>query len=243
LSGLIGGRCLLLAGQGTTATERVASQLGLIQQGVEKIQDDTAAIREVTSSAALVKSPRTAAEFFANAWIHNVVRRDAVASWDAIQELYRRHTPNKLDAAELYFTAGRIALTRDQLLEQMTMVGRDRRDASMLVIAARNTDAADAASALREEARKIDPDLPFAYWDIFQTSPVQGSTPAESLAASERAVQGIQLFIEVAGRKPVSQYFYQPQYAPDIEAIARVQLETYRGGVANWRRAIEMQKR
>src|SRR5690606_12875338 len=103
----IGVILLLLAGQGTTATERIGAQLGLIQQDVTAIREDTTAIRDVTSSAELVRNPRSAGDFFRNAWIYNMVRRDNAAAWESIQELYRRHNPNKLDAAELYFNTGR----------------------------------------------------------------------------------------------------------------------------------------
>ncbi|MBN8606110.1 MAG: hypothetical protein J0L81_04270 [Caulobacterales bacterium] len=242
----IGVVLLLLAGQGTTATERIGTQLGLIQEDVSAIREDTTAIRDVTSSGELVRNPRSAEDFYRNAWIHNMMRRDAAASWDAIQELYRRHTPNKLDAADLYFQAGRSALTREQLLAQMIQVGRERRDASMLVTAARNIDSNDEAFALLNEARAIDADLPFAYWDPMRPQFIQlvpGATPEQNLAQSQRAVQGIETFIEVAGRKPVASYYYQPQYAPDMETFARGQLETYRGTLANWQRVVDMHRR
>lgn len=237
----IGVVLLLLAGQGTTATERIGTQLGLIQQDVTEIREDTTAIRDVTSSAELVRNPRSAEDFFRNAWIHNMVRRDAQAAWDSIQELYRRHTPNKLDAAELYFNAGRSFLTRDQLLTQMIQIGRSRRDASMLVMAARNVDSNDQALALLEEARAIDPDLPFAYWDPFRTQLIglaPGGTPQQNLEQSRRALQGSEAFLEVAGRKPVASYYYLPQHAPDMESFVRSQIDTFRGTVQNWERVV-----
>lgn len=237
----IGVVLLLLAGQGTTATERIGTQLGLIQQDVTAIREDTTAIRDVTSSSELVRNPRSAAEFFRNAWIHNMVRRDAQGAWDSIQELYRRHTPNKLDAAELYFNAGRSFLTREQLLSQMIETGRARRDASMLVMAARNVDSNDQALALMEEAKAIDPDLPFAYWDPFRVqfiSLVPGGTPQQNLEQSRRALQGSEMFLEVAGRKPVASYYYLPQHAPDMESFVRSQIDTHRGAVTNWERVV-----
>jgi len=234
---------LLLAGQGTTATERIGSQLGLIQEDVAAIREDTTAIRDVTASSEIVRNPRSAADYFRNAWIYNMVQRDADQSWASIQALYERHTPNKLDAAELYFNAGRTQLTRDQLLARMIEIGRNRRDASMLVMAARNLDSNDEALALMAEARAIDPDLPFAHWDPFRVQFISlqpGATPQQNLAQSQQALAGTETFLEVAGRKPVASYYYLPQHAPDMEQFARSQLDTYRGTVANWQRTVDM---
>lgn len=232
---------LLLAGQGTTATERIGTQLGLIQQDVAAIREDTTAIRDVTASSELVRNPRSAADYFRNAWIHNMVRRDAQGAWDSIQALYRSHTPNKLDAAELYFNAGRTFATRDQLLTQMIDIGRQRRDASMLVMAARNVDTNDQAFALMEEAKAIDPELPFAYWDPFRVQfigLVPGGTPQQNLEQSRRALAGSESFLEVAARKPVASYYYLPQHAPDMESFVRSQLDTHRGAVRNWEQVV-----
>lgn len=68
---------LLMAGQGETATERYGRQLGFIEDTVTDIAEDTNVIRDNLSSTELVRNPRSAAEFFRNAWIYNMVRRDA----------------------------------------------------------------------------------------------------------------------------------------------------------------------
>lgn len=240
----IGVALLLLAGQGTTATERIGTQLGLIQEDVAAIREDTTAIRDVTSSSELVRNPRSAADFFRNAWIHNMVRRDNEASWQSIQELYRRHTPNKLDAAELYFNAGRLHLTRDQLMAAMIEVGRSRRDAAMLVIAARNLESNEEAIALYDEARAIDPDMPFAYWDVARLQFMQigsGATSRENLASAQAAVAGHERFLEVASRKPVASYFYLPQHQADFESLARTQLDSFRTNAQTWERIVQQQ--
>lgn len=241
----IGVVLLLLAGQGTTATERIAGQLGLIQQDVAVIREDTGAIRDVTASAELVRNPRSAADYFRNAWVHSMVRRDADGAWASIQELYRRHTPNKLDAAELYFSAGRPYLTRDQLLAQMAQVGRARRDAAMLVIAGRNMDSNEEAFALYEEARAIDPDLPFAYWDVARVQLMAlgaGASPRENLATAQAVVAGHERFLEIAGRKPVASYFYLPQHQADFETLARGQLDSFRRTAETWERIVQQQR-
>ena len=233
----VGVGLLLLAGQGETATERFGRQLGVIQDTVTDIAEDTDVIRDNLSSTELMRNPRTSADYFRNAWIYNMVRRDAQGSWDSIQALYQRHTPNKLDAAELYFNVGRSFLTREQLLEQMISIGRERRDASMLAMAARNVDSNDQAYALLEEARAIDPDLPFAYWDPFRTqfiSLVPGGSHQQQYEQAQRTLQGAETFMEVARRKPVASYYFLPQHAPDMESFVSGQMETYRASVRNW---------
>jgi hypothetical protein len=237
---------LLLAGQGTTATERIGAQLGLIQQSVANIEEDTTAIRDVTSSGELVRNPRSADDFFRNAWIHNMIHRDADEAWASIQELYRRHTPNKMDAAELYINAGRSYLPREQLLAQMIEIGRERRDASMLVVAARNVDANDQARALYAEALALDPELPFAHWDPMRVQLVATDPTANAeqhLAQYQGVVAGLQSFLDVSSRKPVASYFYIPQHQADYETLVRGQLDTYRGTVANWQRVVDMRRR
>jgi len=228
---------LLLAGQGQTATERFGRQLGVIEDTVVDIAEDTNVIRDNLSSTELVRNPRSAADYFRNAWIYNMVRRDAQGAWDSIQALYRNHAPNKLDAAELYFNAGRVAVTRDQLLAQMIEIGRSKRDASMLVMAARNVETNEQAYALLEEARQIDPDLPFAHWDPFRVqfiSLVPGGSHQQQYEQAQRTLRGAETFMEVSRRKPVASYYFLPQHAPDMESFVGGQMETYRSSVRNW---------
>jgi len=235
---------LLMAGQGTTATERLGAQLGLIQQDVSAIREDSSAIRDVTSSAELVRNPRSAADYFRNAWINANVRRDSAQAWADIEALYQRHTPNKLDAAELYFNTGRAQLTRDQLIARMVEVGRARKDASMLVIAGRNMESNESALASYEEARVIDPDLPFAHWDVARVQLMQlssGVSARENLAMARAVVSGHERFIEVSGRKPVASYFYLPQHQADFETLARGQLDAFRSTAGTWERIVQQQ--
>ncbi len=236
---------LLLAGQGETATERFGRQLGLIQEQVADIAEDTTAIRDVTSTAELVRNPRNPADHFRNAWIYSFVRRDAEQAWASAQDIYRRGAPNKLDAAELYFNSGRIHLTRDALLAQMAQVGRERRDAAMLVIAGRNMERNEDAFALYEEARQIDPDMPFAYWDVARIQLMQitaGASATENLASTRAAVQGHERFLEIAARKPVASYFYLPQHQADFETLARSQLDSFRSNMSTWERIVQQQE-
>ena len=229
---------LVIAGQGATATERIGAQLGLIQQDVAAIREDTSAIRDVTSSGELVRNPRTAEDYFRNAWIYQMMRRDADQAWASMQDLYRRHAPNKLDAAELYLNTGRAHLSRDALLAEMVRIGRERRDASMLVIAARNTLDFAQAQPLYAEARALDADLPFAYWDVARTDllnlPGPGSSAEVTLERIRVIIAGMDQFREVASRKPLASYFYLPQYQADYEAMARTMAQTYRGHEETW---------
>ena len=236
---------LLMAGQGTTATERIGAQLGLIQRDVAAIREDTAAIRDVTASSELVRNPRSAADLFHNAWIYANVRRDNAAAWETVRTLYERHTPNKLDAAELYLNIGRGYETRAALLEQMAAIGIRRRDAAMLVIAGRNVESNEQALQMYAQAQEIDPDLPFAYWDIARVGLYTiepGATASENLEVMRANVAGHRQFIEVAGRAPVARYFYVPQYQPDYENMAQSQLASFQRNAETWERLVQQQR-
>ena len=152
----IGIGLLLMAGQGVTATERIGTSLGLIEARVNEIHGDTTVIRETLSGMELVKNPESAQEYFHNAWVLNMQRGDSAGAWQQLQALYHRHTPNKLDAADMYLTVGKSQLARPALQAQMVEIGRSRRDAAMLVVAARNAETPEAARALREEAQVIE---------------------------------------------------------------------------------------
>lgn len=239
-----GAGLLLMAGQGQTATERLGRQLGLIQADVAAIREDTTAIRDVTSSAELARNPRTPADHFRNAWIYSFVHRDAARAWESAQGIYRAGAPNKLDAAELYFNSGRIHLTRDALLRQMTDLGRAKRDAALLVIAGRNMERNEDAFALYAEALALDPEMPFAAWDVARVQLMQvtpGASAQENLAAMRAAVDGHERFLELAGRKPVASYFYLPQHQADFETLARSQLDSFRQNAATWERIVQQQ--
>ena len=255
---------LLLAGQGTTVSERLGHQLGLIQEDVTVIREDTAVIREdtatirddtatvredtevlrdISASAELVRDPKSAADFFHNAWVQSMIRRDGDGAWASLQAMYRDHVPNRLDAAELYATVGRNHLTRDQLHADMLAVGRERRDAAMLVIAGRQADSDEQAFALYEEARAIDPDQPFAYWDVarVQLMQITGTSATDNLAKARAAVAGHDRFLEVAGRKPVARYFFLPQHQPDFESLARTQRNSFEQTAQTWQRIADQQ--
>lgn len=237
----IGIGLLLVAGQGATATERLGTQLGLIQQDVTVVKQDTMAIREdvgamraMGAANALVDNPSTAEDWFHNAWVHTNIRNDTASAWKHLQVLYERFAPNKLDAAELYLNVGKNSLPRDALLAQMVDIGRKRKDAAMLVIAGRNADTDEAAFTLYDEARAIDADMPFAYWDLGRTQLLMWSANQPTFTLGGRApymrqeMERLEEFLSVAGRKPVARYFFQPRYQADYEQVARQHLETLR---------------
>ena len=237
----IGIGLLLMAGQGVTATERIGTQLGLIQKKVEDVKQDTQviradvqAMRAMGSAMELVEKPATAADWFHNAWVHVNVRNDTASAWEQLRMLYERFAPNKLDAAELYLNVGKTTMPRDALLAQMTDIGRRRRDAAMLVIAGRNQDSDEVAFTLYEEARAIDPDLPFAYWDLGRSQLLMWSSrqPTSSLRGRapymRQEAAKLEEFLSVAARKPLASYFFQPRYQGDYEQAARQHLENLR---------------
>ena len=126
----------------------------------------------------------------------------------------------------------------------MIRVGREKRDAAMLVIAGRNAESNDQALALYAEARAIDPDQPFAYWDVARVQFMQisnGATARENLASARAAVEGHEKWLEVAGRRPVAHYFYLPQHQADFETLARGQLDSFSRTAETWERIVRQQ--
>ena len=242
----IGIGLLLMAGQGVTATERIGTSLGLIEARVNEIHGDTTVIRETLSGMELVKNPESAQEYFHNAWVLNMQRGDSAGAWQQLQALYHRHTPNKLDAADMYLTVGKSQLARPALQAQMVEIGRSRRDAAMLVVAARNAENPEAARALREEAQVIDPDMPFAHWDLADYSgqgvaSIPGDT--QKWLEHERAkLVSQEKFIEVAQRGLVARYFFRPQHLPDHEAQARQLIDYTRRNIQSLEKTIESQR-
>ena len=82
----------------------------------------------------------------------------------------------------------------------------------------------------------IDPDLPFAYWDVGDFSRQFGGAGANGDAGKQLAhyravVAGHEKFLEVAARGPVARYFYRPQYQADYDDLARSQLQSARSMV------------
>ena len=228
---------LALAGQGATATENIGTRLGLIEEKVDSIKQDTVAIhtdtrriREILSPLEPVKDPQTLEEYFHNAWLLNYQRGDSAGAWQALQALYRAGAPNKLDAADLYYTVGKNHLGRDALLAKMVEIARNQRDASMLVVVARSQESEEMAFRYYDEARAIDPDLSLAYWDVANPQSIAwGSGNRTTLTGDDpflaRKIAALEEFIAVAARKPLATYYFRPQYQGDYEQLARQTLE------------------
>lgn len=223
---------LMLIGGGQSATESIGETLGLIKKDVEAISEDVSAIRETTDAFAIIARPANAAEDFHNAWIYQNARRDSAKALEAVKALYARGEKGRMDSADLYFTAGRNVIARDALIEEMAAIGRRNRDAAMFVIAARNAPDEAQASALYEEARRIDPDLPFAWWDVMrQRQPVVSGDLNASLAQFREQKAEIDAFIERIDGQPAGAFFYMPQHQPDFEALARQNRDSFAGNI------------
>ncbi|WP_428409203.1 hypothetical protein [Hyphococcus sp.] len=233
---------MMLVGGGKTATESVGEMLGLIKEDVEQISEDVGVIRESVDSITIIQNPKTDFESFNNAWIYQFVRRDSASAFDAIKKHYQNARPSKLDAAQLYFEAGRVTVSRDALIADMAALGRKNRDAGLLVIAGRNEPDMDKADALYEEARQIDPDMPFAYWDMQRTAQaplVQGQGPAETAARLSAQKADIDTFLDKIDGRPAAEFFYLPQHQADFETIARQQSTSLAGNIASYERLLQ----
>lgn len=224
---------LMLIGGGQSATESIGETLGLIKKDVEKISDDVTAIRETTDSFAIIARPQNAAEDFHNAWIYQNVRRDDAKAMESLKDLYNRREPGKMDSAELYFTVGRVSIARDDLIEEMAAIGRRNRDAAMLVVAGRNIPDDAQSKALYQEAREINPDFPFAWWDLQRPAkpPMNGDLNA-TLAGFQEQKMHIDAFLERIDGRPAGAFFFLPQHQPDFDALARQHRESLAGSIA-----------
>ncbi|MGE3665301.1 MAG: hypothetical protein AB7G51_01590 [Steroidobacteraceae bacterium] len=236
---------VLVAGQGSTATEKVGVRLGLIEQklGVIADQVDTMSGQveefvQIAQPQAIVKQPRNAAEHFSNAWVHLNIRRDQAAAWNSLQAMYAGDAPRKIDAADLYFSVGKNFVARTALVEQMRRLAAERGDATLLVIAGRHAMEAAQADGLYEAARQLDPGLPFAYWDMQRPDleparMVVGEGARQAQAAPlRRKLEAIERFRGLAARRPMSAYFFLPQYQPDYEQVAMQMATTYRSSLS-----------
>lgn len=233
---------LLLLGQGKTVTESVGEQLGLIRADVAHISQQVDEIGDIAQSQKLVKNPSSAEDYFRNAWIHTNIHRDAAQAFESMTAFYDKYGPNKLDAADLYYNAGRQVIGRDELLKRMEDLGAARKDASLLVIAARNAVTPDETARLQSLAQSMAPDYPFAWWDIM-TSPAQVSRtpgdPGAYLRSLEAQAASLEKFITLLGAKPASAYFYLPQYQPDYEVTARQTLSGLQPNIQSLRQSVE----
>jgi hypothetical protein len=218
---------LMIVGHGDSATEVIGKRLGLIQQEVHATAKDVGEIHDVVQPQMIIKRPSTPAERFNNAWVHMNIRRDPAQAWAAAQDLYAHGAPRKVDAAELYFNTGRQFVAREQLLAQMASLGRSQRDATLLVIAGRNTTDDAASDRLYAEARGIDPDLPIAQWDVIRQGVRMGRFEG-SFEAQRRALMGqkaaMEAFLAKLDASPPSKYYFIPQYQPDYAVSVRQML-------------------
>lgn len=235
---------LMLIGGGQSATETIGESLGIIKEQVEEISEDVSAIRETTDAVAVIAKPASAADDFHNAWIYQNVRRDSAKAWESIQALYARGEKGKLDSAELYFNIGRTVVSREGLIDDMSAIGRKNKDAAMLVVAGRNAADETKSKALYQEARSIDPDFPFAYWDIQRPRPVAASAGGiEGNLADLRAQKAdIDAFAEKMKGEPASAFFFLPQHQADYDSIARQQADSMAQNIASYEGMLDRQK-
>lgn len=230
---------LMLIGQGQTATETVGERLGLIEKGVGEIGHEVSGLGDITRSQKIRANPKTAEDYFANAWIYTNIHRDQSKAHAALEEMYAKFAPKKLDAAELYFATGRETKGRNDLIKQAELLGERQKDATLLVVAGRNAPDEAEAQRLYEKARQIDPELPFGWWDVQRLTQTAAGTrvdAASQTAMLRRQVEGLEVFIEKIGNKPAGAYFFLPQYQPDHEQLARQTLTSYRTTLETYER-------
>lgn len=214
---------LMLIGQGQTATEAIGRQLGLIREDVAAIRADVSDLHDMAQPHMIVKTPRSAADHFNNAWIYHNMQRNPALARKALQALYAGAAPRKMDAAQLYLDTGSAVLGRDALIAEMQALARKTGDATLLVAAARGAATQEAGDDLAAEARRMDPELPFAWWDVQRIRPprIRGMTPAEQLEMYRADRADMMQFRALYRAHPAGHFFFLPQYQGDLEATAR----------------------
>jgi hypothetical protein len=225
---------LMLVGRGQSATEVIGERLGLIQRDVAETRRGVEDLIEIAQPQAIIDSPRSAADHFSNAWVYQNMRRDSAGAYREMQALYALGPAGRMDAAQLYFDSGTAVRGRAPVLAEMQALGRRLNDATLLVVAARTAENAAAGEAMMEEARRIDPNLPFAWWDYmrpdFATATATGFDRASQRAHQQRlreALDRIARFRRLYAAHPPSRWFFLPQHAGDPEASARMITESY----------------
>ncbi len=235
---------LMLIGQGQSATETVGERLGLIQKDVSEISGNVRELTDMSQSQRIRSNPKTPEDFFANAWIYSNIQRDQSKAHGSLVDLYGRFGPRKLDAAELFFSSGRELKGRNELIAEMEQLAERQKDATLLVVAARNASDDAQASRLIERARALDPDLPFAWWDAQRMTQAMGRagvSPAEQTAMLRRQVDDLRAFLQKMGDQPAGRYFFLPQYQGDHEMLARQSLGNFEKTLANYERILQKQ--
>lgn len=229
---------LLAVGQDKSATEVIAAKLGLIHEDVKAIGADVGEIRQevgeisdIAQSQKIIANPKTAADYFRNAWIYSNIHRDAAKAHDSLKDMYADGGVGKLDAAELFYTTGVQTTGRAPLLKEMESIADDRKEPALLVVAARNANDIAEGDRLIAKALEMDADYPFAYWDLQRFTSLAsaaGVSPAEQSAMMKKQVEGIEKFITLIDEHPTSHYFFLPQYQPDYGSLARQNLSSAR---------------
>lgn len=219
---------LMLVGQGQSATEAVGRQLGLIREDVSAIRGDVSDLHAMAQPQMIIKRPSSAAEHFNNAWLYHTMQRNPAKAREEMQALYARYAPRKMDAAQLYLDTGSALIGRADLIREMQALARKTGDATLLVAAARGAESHEAGDAIIEEARAMDPELPFAWWDMQRMKPPRvGGTPAERLADLRADQASIEKFRALYRGHPSAYFFFLPQYAGDLDSIARQTSESF----------------
>ena len=220
---------LMLIGQGQSATETVGRKLGLIQRDVSAIRDDVSDLHALAQPQMIIKKPRTAGDYFNNAWVYQNIQRNPALAFQEMKTLYASHAPRRMDAAQLYFESGQAVTARSTVVQDMAALARRTGDATLLVVAARAAATRAEGDRLVAEARALDPELPFVWWDIqrIQMVPRGNTTPAERAAILRADIAQIEKFRALYTARPTSDFFFLPQYQGDLESVARQMSESF----------------
>ena len=196
-------------GQGESATAKIGEQLGLIQR-------DVSVIKETLEPQTIIDNPKSMPDHFNNAFVYMHYRRDAAGALREMNALYARGAPQKLDAAQLYFDAHSSRATRTETLAQMERLATEKGDPTLLILAARHTTDRDARRRLVERARRMTPELPYAWWDPMVPQDPSGNAlidPGAEAARLRAEISRIEKFQALEGAAPPTRWYYMPEMA------------------------------
>ena len=228
---------LALVGQGETVTERIARQLDVIEDNTTVTREGVEDIQTALASTTIVEDADTAAELFNNAWIYLRHRDQGALALAELDRLYEDFAPRKIDAAELYAAAGRGAMNRQQIIDRMVALGRSSGDETLLIVAARQVEDEAARTALREEARRMAPDQPFAWFDTEQYNEAvmaSNGTPGEMERRLADLIVLLDRAIPLLEGRPAGDFYYKPTFAADPLEMAEMYRTTAQSQISSF---------
>lgn len=215
---------LTFVGEGGSATGRISDQLGIIER-------DVSDIKEALEPQTIIDDPETMADHFNNAFLYHYQRNDGASAVREMKALYGMGAPNKMDAAQLYFDTHTTQEARAETLAEMERIGMARRDATLLVVAARHAPAPGDRARLVAQAQVMRPELPYAWWDPMKQpdmAQARFSRYGEEAARLRAEIATMEKFLALEAAMPPSRWFFMPTMGAGYSSSAQSLIDVNR---------------